>query len=71
MPCMGPPTPTEEEVDKIYEEIVAMLKKKHHVVLGSHPLASVGGFPKSRKEAIDALKKGIYEVLWQYNCEGF
>ena len=63
MPVMGPHNVTEEQSDKITEEVLKFLNEKFRITLDIGPYA----FPNSEKEKeekIAALKKSLTD-LWQ------
>ena len=63
MPVMGPHNVTEEQSDRITEEVLKFLNEKFHITLDIGPY----GFPNSEKEKeekIAALKKVLTD-LWQ------
>lgn len=87
MACDGARPPTDAEIDQVAQDVLALLRSKYHVYQEPLEqfrarLACMGFTPalideqsqliqQQRQQADEAIKCGIYEVLWQDRCESF
>lgn len=65
---MGPPEPTPEEIDKVYNRLIEVLDKEFDVL--RHP-QRLPGFIRAREEVLVEFRDVIGEILYQDNCEKF
>lgn len=71
MPCTGPSEASPAEVDKVYEDVLTLLKEKHKI---SHTFGKESfftGLRESRTEAFKNLHRAIEDILTQESYEGW
>jgi len=68
MPCMGPPTPTNKEIEKAYLRILRCIKDELGL-LQDPPLNPE--YTSGRAEVLAKLKQTIKEILRQDSYETF
>lgn len=87
MACEGARPPTDAEIDQVAQDVLALLRSKYHVYPEPPEQCRARLMPmgltsalideqsqitqQQRQQAYEALKRGIYEVLWQDSCESF
>lgn len=70
MPCTGPTPPPSEYVEKVFQEILELLKEKHKIDFKSNEWI---GLPKPmlefREKVFTEFKAALKELLYQDSCE--